>query len=114
LGIAFKPDIDDARNSPAVALIRTLLGRGADVCYHDPFVPEAHLDDESGPIGSSSGRLRSGSLTEEVLADQDCVCLAVAHNVFDVSWIVKHSRLLVDATGVTRRCPPGGGTVIRL
>jgi UDP-N-acetyl-D-mannosaminuronate dehydrogenase len=65
LGIAFKPDIDDARNSPAVALIRTLRGRGADVRYH-------------------------------------------------IAWIVKHSRLLVDATGVTRRMSPAGGMVIRL
>lgn len=94
LGIAFTPDIDDARNSPAVTLIRTLLGRGADVRHYDPFVPEAHLD--------------------EVLADQDCVCVAVAHSAFDIAWIVKHSRLLVDATGVTRRMSPAGGMVIRL
>jgi UDP-N-acetyl-D-glucosamine dehydrogenase len=114
LGIAFKPDIDDARNSPAVALIRTLLGRGADLRYHDPFVPEVHLDEESWPVGSSTVRLRSGPLTDEVLADQDCVCLAVAHSAFDIAWIVKHSRLLVDATGVTRRMSPAGGMVIRL
>jgi UDP-N-acetyl-D-mannosaminuronate dehydrogenase len=53
-------------------------------------------------------------LTDEVLADQDCVCVAVAHNAFDIAWIVKHSRLLVDATGVTRRMSPAGGMVIRL
>jgi UDP-N-acetyl-D-mannosaminuronate dehydrogenase len=53
-------------------------------------------------------------LTEHTVASQDCVCLAVAHSVFDIPWLLKHSRLLMDATGVTRRFPQGNGTVIRL
>jgi UDP-N-acetyl-D-glucosamine dehydrogenase len=114
LGAAFKRDIDDSRNSPAVELMRILLSRGAKVGYHDPYVSEVHLDEESRPFVSPVSRLRSMPLGEELLAAQDCVCLAVAHSAFDVPWLLKHSRLILDATGVTRRFPADGGTVIRL
>jgi UDP-N-acetyl-D-glucosamine dehydrogenase len=53
-------------------------------------------------------------LTEETLAAQDCVCLAVAHSAFDIPWLLKHSPLLMDATGVTRRFRQERGTVVRL
>jgi len=114
LGAAFKRDIDDPRNSPAVELMRILLSRGATVGYHDPFVSEVHLDEEPRPFVSPVSRLRSMPLGEDLLAAQDCVCLAVAHSAFDVPWLLKHSRLILDATGVTRRFPADGGTVIRL
>jgi UDP-N-acetyl-D-glucosamine dehydrogenase len=113
LGAAFKRDIDDPRNSPSAGLIRTLLLRGAEVSYHDPFVPEMHLDEDTAtppPVP----RLTSVPLSEEVLAAQDCVCLAVAHSGFDVPWLLKHSRLLMDATGVTRRFASVGDAVVRL
>ena len=53
-------------------------------------------------------------LTESALASQDCVCLVVAHSAFDIPSLLKHSRLLMDATGATRRFPQDRGTVIRL
>jgi UDP-N-acetyl-D-glucosamine dehydrogenase len=114
LGAAFKRDIDDARNSPSVGLIRTLLMRGAKVSYHDPFVPEVLLEEETATLTSAVPRLASVPLNEEMLAAQDCVCLAVAHGPFDVPWIMKHSRLLMDATGITRRFAPVASPVIRL
>lgn len=114
LGAAFKRDIDDPRNSPSVALMRTLLMRGAVIAYHDPFVSEVHLDDEHGSGASPASALTSVALTEEVLAAHDCVCLAVAHSAFDVPWIVKHSRLVMDATGATRCVAPVSGTLFRL
>jgi UDP-N-acetyl-D-glucosamine dehydrogenase len=114
LGAAFKRDIDDARNSPSVGLMRTLLMRGAKVSYHDPFVPEVLLEEETTTGPPPGARLTAVSLTEEILAAQDCVCLAVAHTVFDVAWILKHSRLVMDATGTTRRFAPVSGTLIRL
>ncbi len=113
LGAAFKRDIDDPRNSPAVELIRALLARGAAVSYHDPFVPEIALDEEAAAAPPAS-RLASVGLREEVLAAQDCVCLAVAHSAFDIPWILKHSRLLMDATGATRDLAPVGETLVRL
>jgi UDP-N-acetyl-D-glucosamine dehydrogenase len=113
LGAAFKRNIDDPRNSPAVDLMRVLIGRGALVSYHDPHVPQVRLDDE-GHTPSTLGPLASVTLSEGLLAAQDCVCLAVAHSAFDLPWLLKHSRLFMDATGVTRRVPHSGGPVVRL
>jgi UDP-N-acetyl-D-mannosaminuronate dehydrogenase len=114
LGAAFKRDIDDFRNSPSLALMRNLLAHGADVAYHDPHVPELTLDDEHGGGPASGVRLRSVPLTEQSLGAQDCVCLAVAHTAFDLPWLVKHARLIMDATGATRRVSHAPGTVVRL
>jgi UDP-N-acetyl-D-glucosamine dehydrogenase len=114
LGAAFKRDIDDPRNAPAVELMRALLARGAEVSYHDPHVPRVALDEAHGPGDGPARRLTSVPLTEETLEAQDCVCLAVAHSAFDIPWLLKHSRLLMDATGATRHHPQDRGTVIRL
>ena len=114
LGAAFKRDIDDPRNAPALEVMKALLHRGAEVSYHDPYVPEVSLDGEHASEAAPGRRLTSVPLTENGLADQDCVCLAVAHSAFNIPWLIKHSQLLMDATGVTRRFPQGRGTVIRL
>jgi UDP-N-acetyl-D-glucosamine dehydrogenase len=114
LGAAFKRDIDDPRNAPAVDVIRLLLARDAEVSYHDPYVPEVHLDADTAPGAAAGRRLASVPLTESTLATQDCVCLAVAHSTFDIPWLLKHSRLLMDATGATRRFPQDRATVVRL
>ncbi|HSD51561.1 MAG TPA: nucleotide sugar dehydrogenase [Candidatus Methylomirabilis sp.] len=114
LGAAFKRDIDDPRNAPALELMRALLTRGAEVSYHDPHVPTVSLDEAHSHGDDPAGRLTSVPLTEQTLASQDCVCLAVAHSAFDIPWVLKHSRLLMDATGATRHYPQARGTVIRL
>src|SRR5574341_273292 len=102
LGAAFKRDIDDPRNAPALELMRALLSRGAEVSYHDPHVPAVALEEAHGPGDGPARRLTSVPLTEETLGAQDCVCLAVAHSALDIPWLLKHSRLLMDATGITR------------
>ncbi len=114
LGAAFKRDIDDPRNAPALEVMKALLARGAEVRYHDPFVPEVSLDADHDPGAAPRRRLTSVPLTESTLAAQDCVCLAVAHSAFDIPWLLKHSRLLMDTTGVTRRFHQDRGTVVRL
>jgi UDP-N-acetyl-D-glucosamine dehydrogenase len=97
-----------------VEVMKALRARGAEVSYHDPYVPEVCLDSAREPRGAPGGRLRSVPLVEETLEAQDCLCLAVAHSAFDIPWLAKHSRLLMDATGATRRFPLDGGRVIRL
>ena len=114
LGAAFKRDIDDPRNAPALEVMKALLAQGAEVCYHDPYIPEVRLDGDHDPRTGLGRVLTSVPLTAALLAAQDCVCLAVAHSVFDLLWLVQHSRLLMDATGVTRRLPQDRNTVIRL
>ena len=106
--------VDLPRNRPAVELMRILLGREAEVSYRDPFVPEVRLDEESRPISSPVSHLRPMPLSEDVLSNLDCVCLAVAHSAFDIPWVMKHSRLILDVTVAARRFSSDSGTVVRL
>jgi len=114
LGAAFKRDIDDPRNAPALEVMKALLHRGAEVSYHDPYIPEVALDGDPDPRTAPGRRLASVPLTEATLAAQDCVCLAVAHSKCNLGWIVKASRTVIDATGMTRFLNGDQSHVIRL
>jgi len=94
LGVAYKKDVDDMRESPAVELMEMLVARGASVDYSDPHVPvfpkmRKHRFD-----------LKSVTLTPQSLALYDLVLLATDHNAFDYPMIRQHSRLIVDTRGV--------------
>ncbi|MBV8233833.1 MAG: nucleotide sugar dehydrogenase, partial [Planctomycetaceae bacterium] len=97
LGAAYKPNVDDCRESPAVELMELLKDRGAVVSYSDPHVPVLP------PLRGHSIRLRSVPLTPEILAAQDCALVATDHARFDWDAIVRHSSLVVDTRGATRR-----------
>lgn len=94
LGIAYKKNIDDTRESPSVALMSMLRDKGAEVLYSDPHVPrfpkmrEHHFD------------LESAELTEELLHSCDCVLLATNHDAFDYAFILEHAALIIDCRGV--------------
>ncbi|OHD56866.1 MAG: UDP-N-acetyl-D-glucosamine dehydrogenase [Spirochaetes bacterium GWF1_51_8] len=89
LGAAYKPDIDDDRESPALLVIDEIAKKQADISYYDPFIPK---------IVTEHGREYTSlpMLTEEALADADCVVITTNHGVFDADFIVEHSRLIVD------------------
>jgi len=88
LGVAYKPDINDERESPALEIIETVAHKGGNVSYHDPHIPE---------IKTKDGRsYQSVELTGETLETADAVVLTTNHSVFDVSFIQKHARLIVD------------------
>lgn len=94
LGIAYKKNVDDMRESPAVEIMELLLKRGAQVEYSDPHVPvfprmRKHTFD-----------LTSVELSSEKLATYDCVVVATNHDKFDWASIVKSARLIVDTRGV--------------
>jgi UDP-N-acetyl-D-glucosamine dehydrogenase len=94
LGIAYKKNVDDMRESPAVAIMELLRAKGADIAYSDPHVPvfprmREHRFD-----------LKSVELTERTLATYDCVVLATNHDAFDYDLIRRHARLIVDTRGV--------------
>jgi UDP-N-acetyl-D-glucosamine dehydrogenase len=94
LGIAYKKNVDDMRESPAVALMELLRAKGAEIAYSDPHVPvfprmrEHYFD------------LKSTALTAEAIAASDCVVVATNHDVFDYELIMRHSKLIVDTRGV--------------
>lgn len=96
LGIAYKRDIDDVRESPALDLLRLLASKGAEVTYHDPHVPEYR---EDGIV------LSSVDLTDEVLSSADCVVIATDHQTFDYQRITSLAQLIVDTRNATRNWP---------
>ena len=101
LGAAYKPNVDDCRESPAVELMELLQERGAEVAYNDPHVPVLP------PLRGHTIRLESVPLSAELLAAQDCVLIATDHALYDWELIARHAPLLVDTRGATRRLAPG-------
>ncbi len=87
VGVAYKPDIDDVRESPALDIIALLQAAGAHVSYHDPHVSHISLPD---------GKLESQSLTSNVLSNADCVVIATSHRAIDMANIGSRARLIVD------------------
>ena len=103
LGVAYKRDIDDLRESPALDVIRLLEEKGADVVYHDPYVAQIR---EEGCVRESV------ALTERELGAADCVVIITDHQNVDYESVVGHARLVVDTRNATRGI--AGGTVIGL
>ncbi len=94
LGVAYKKDIDDVRESPALSIIDRLRARGAEVSYHDPFVAkvsfhDAHTESDGEPLHSSE-------LTDELLKNSDCVVIVTDHSDIDYSRVTKLASLIVD------------------
>jgi UDP-N-acetyl-D-glucosamine dehydrogenase len=88
LGVAYKADIDDVRESPSLALIEILEREGADVDFADPYVPSIR----------HRGRLKkSRPLTAATLRSADCVVIATAHKIVDYALVARHARVIVDS-----------------
>ena len=97
LGLSFKKNIGDIRNSPALRVAELLAGKGALISYNDPYVPEATID----------GRTReSVELDTETPQASEAVVLLVDHACFDLGMIVDRSHLFIDAAGATRVLGP--------
>jgi UDP-N-acetyl-D-glucosamine dehydrogenase len=102
LGVAYKKDVDDPRESPAFEIMELLQKRGALVSYNDPHVPRLpHMRHHHI-------RLDSQPLTEEFLARQDCVVVVTDHSAYDWPWILLHTSLLVDTRNATAGCAADG------
>lgn len=112
LGVGFKKDVDDARNSPAERIIELLLGRGATVQYNDPYVPRFHV--ERSVFYNEELRFVSQPLTEQLLRDSDCVVIVAGHTVYDYAWITGHCSVLVDTVNATHTVPSPRARIIRL
>jgi UDP-N-acetyl-D-glucosamine dehydrogenase len=112
LGVSFKPNIDDARNSPAERIIELLLDRGAIVTYHDPYVP--HFRVGGDVFHRELVMLESVPLTEATLADADCAVIVTAHHDLDYEQVVEHAGLVVDTRNVTVGMLDGRARIVRL
>lgn len=96
LGLAYKPDVDDCRESPAFELISHLLELGAEVAYSDPHIPEAPK------VRKYDLRMTSVELSPESVREFDCVLVATNHAAFDWEMIAEHARLVVDTRNALR------------
>ena len=95
LGIAYKKDVDDLRESPSLDLIRILREKGAKVDYNDPYLPVA--------VSHRRGfKMKSTPLSSKALKKYDCVLIATDHTCYDYGWIAKMSPLVVDTRNATK------------
>ncbi len=109
LGVAFKRDIDDARNSPAERVIELLIARRANVSYHDPYVPHFHIGDS---VFHRAPRVLDGiALTEQALQEADVVVIVTGHRNVDYGMVLANARRVVDTTSVTAAMPQNGHVV---
>jgi UDP-N-acetyl-D-glucosamine dehydrogenase len=94
LGVAYKKDIDDMRESPALSVIDLLRARGAEVVYHDPFVPEVHFD-HAYTIGAGDPLFNS-ELTDDLISSSDCVVICTEHSGIDYQKVCELASVIVD------------------
>ncbi len=88
LGVAYKANVADVRESPALDVVNLLLERGADLKYHDPYVPSIRM-----PGG---GTMESTDLDDELLSEADCVVITAKHSSIDWGWVAATSKAVVD------------------
>ena len=103
LGMAYKKDVDDPRESPSFELLKLLLKRGAVLSYNDPHVPSLPKMRHYPGLPA----MVSQPLTPEFLAAQDCVLISTDHSAYDHDFIVKHSRMILDTRNATKNVKEG-------
>ena len=101
MGVAYKRDIDDVRESPALDIIHLLLRRGATVSYSDPYVPEIAID---------GATLQASSDAE--ISEADCVLIITDHKAFDYKALAAKAKLIVDTRNALKGLP--GANIVRL
>jgi UDP-N-acetyl-D-glucosamine dehydrogenase len=105
IGTAYKPDVDDIREAPSLDIIGLLRQKGAEVNYHDPYIPIISHDDWS---------LESVSDVEVSARNADCVVIVTDHSIYDYESIVNEASLIVDTRNALRDLGQGNPQVVRL
>jgi len=105
LGVAYKKDVNDSRESPAFEVVDLLIKRGAIVTYHDPFIPNMKTDNFS---------LASARLTPYLIKAQDAVLVLTDHSTFEWEKIIPYCRLLFDTRNATKNVEKGSDKIARL
>jgi UDP-N-acetyl-D-glucosamine dehydrogenase len=114
LGVAYKRDINDVRESPALDVIKLLEAQGATVTYHDPYVPTVRDDDSHGESGATPRIRHSVDLTPATLSAADVVVIVTDHKSIDYQQLVDHADLIVDSRNATAKTTPSRARVIAL
>ncbi|MFH1539545.1 MAG: nucleotide sugar dehydrogenase [bacterium] len=114
LGVTFKKAINDARNSPALKVIEELMGKGANVVYHDPFIKNMSDSSEFFDVETVVSHLKSVKITESLLKKQDCAVFLVDHDEFDIPMILKNSKIVIDTRNITKGYKIKGARVVKI
>ena len=107
LGVAYKPDVDDMRESPAIKIIELLSAMDANVCYNDPHISKFPK------LRKYNFDLKSVELTPKMLKSMDCAVIVTNHSVYDFGYIVQHSNMVIDTRNATRDVKAGSSKVIK-
>lgn len=107
LGLAYKKDIDDLRESPSIELIELLREKGAKVDYNDPYIPKTHRQREHDL------KMTSKKLTAKMLAGYDAVLISTDHSCYDYKWIVENSKLIIDTRNATVKVRRGRKKIVK-
>ncbi|MDV2502448.1 MAG: nucleotide sugar dehydrogenase [bacterium] len=105
IGLAYKKDVGDLRESPALDILKLLSQKGATLWFNDPFV-------QASPLGEVAATYVE--LTPEVLEQCDCAVVVTDHSVYDYHVLAKHAPLLIDTRNATKDVPRGVGRVVKL
>ena len=99
LGAAYKKNVDDVRESPALEVMHLLLKKGASVSYSDPFVPSLSI---------AGKKLRSQALTPALVKKNRCVIILTDHSAFNYAMVVRQAKRVLDTRNVLRKFKPTG------
>lgn len=105
IGVTYKKDLADWRESPAIAVIEALKREKAQISYHDPYVPQIQIADQW---------MENTELTEAAVAAVDLVVVATDHSSVDFEWVLSHATAVLDTRGATRHLPDPDGKVTLL
>ncbi len=106
IGVAYKKDIGDTRESPAFEVIRLMLDKGAQILYHDPHVSKI--------IPRGVDTYHSETLTSSIIENVDCVVILTDHSGIDYNMIVQYADVVIDTRNATRSIPIGSNNIIKL
>jgi UDP-N-acetyl-D-glucosamine dehydrogenase len=107
LGAAYKPDIDDVRESPALDVIGLLQKKGAQVAYHDPYIPHIHHEHDGWHMDSVTDMMKA-------VREADAVVVITNHKVYDYEAIVKEAKFVFDTRNATRKVAKNNEKVVVL
>ena len=105
IGVTYKKDVRDVRESPAVEIINLIIEKGGIVSYHDPYVPEIE-------VGNS--KFRSVALNKPILEVADCVVIITDHSSIDYQFLIKNASLIIDTRNALKGSREAKGKVVKL
>src|SRR5262245_37547100 len=107
LGVAYKKNVDDVRESPALEIMELLQARGAQLTFSDPYIPRLHKMRHY-----DFSHMSSAPLTKEALQAQDAVLIATDHSSVDYQFVVEHSSLIIDTRNATKAVKTGREKIV--